>query len=908
MIIPITLLRDFLMSQNFNLIINGTSYDILASPDTPLLLILRNDLGFKGPKIACASENCGACNVLVDKEAVPSCKLEVGSVEGLEITTIEGLGTSQKLHPLQQSFIELQALQCGYCTPGMIVSAQGLLNRIRYPTDNQIRSNLENNLCRCGVYDRVRRAIKHRIGRSDPPFIFSMQSLDPDPEDEELADTIPSILHMTPELDSWIKIDSEGTVTLFTGKVEYGQGIRTAFAQILADEMDLSLDQVRVVMADTQVTPDEGLTVGSMSLETTGNAVRFIAAEARQFILSIAYEELEVPIEGLVVQDGVITDPETGRTTTYWELLGGKKFGTSYSGAISPKSAKDYQVVGEPVQRLDLAAKVAGEPVFVQDLELPSMLHGRILRPPNYGARLISMKADDVLAMPDIVKVVQDGSFIGVIAESEHGAIKALELLKETCQWEYGPTLPDQNEFISTIEEQPSQSFLVVDGTPTTDPIPPINSFDHEAVTISATYARPYQMHGSLGPSAAVAQLIDGRITIWAHSQGIFALKASIANVLGLDHDAVHVIYMEGPGCYGHTGADDAALDAALLAKALPGRPISTKWTLPDERKWEPYAPVMSIKMQGSLDKDGEIINWNHDVWSPPHLGRARPDNETSGLLASWYLSQPMSAQQLAPGMWMEGGAHRNAKPIYDFPHCRIVKHALEQSPLRVSSLRSLGAFSNIFAIESFMDELAVKAEVDPLDFRLRNLSDERAIAVLETAGERAGWRERNTHKDDHGLGLALAQYKNRACYAAVIVEVAVNRESGGIDLIRAVIAADAGQIVNPDGLSNQLEGGFVQAASMALYEEVKFDHLGITSDDWESYPILRFTNAPVIETVLIDRPGQPFLGAGEGTTGPTPAAIANAVFNAVGIRMRSIPFRSDRILDALKMKEFGAS
>ena len=363
----------------------------------------------------------------------------------------------------------------------------------------------------------------------------------------------------------------------------------------------------------------------------------------------------------------------------------------------------------------------------------------------------------------------------------------------------------------------------------------------------------------------------------------------------------VHVTYVEGPGCYGHTGADDAALDAALLAQALPGRPIATKWTLSDEKKWEPYGPAMAIKMQARLSDEGNVEDWSHDIYSPPHLGRSRTDQKTSGLLASWHLSSPMEELKLAPGMGKESGAHRNAQPIYNFPSTRIVKHSLDQSPLRVSSLRSLGAFTNVFAIETFMDELAHLAKADPLEFRLRHLSDHRAIEVLEAAAEAADWHEKMTREDGHGVGLALAQYKNRACYVALIVEVGVNREDGQINLNRAIIAADAGQIVNPDGLSNQLEGGFVQAASMTLMEEVKFNRNGITSDDWETYPILRFTNAPVIETVLINRPGQPFLGAGEGTTGPTPAAISNAIFNAVGIRMRTIPFRHDRVLDALR-------
>jgi CO/xanthine dehydrogenase Mo-binding subunit/aerobic-type carbon monoxide dehydrogenase small subunit (CoxS/CutS family) len=891
------------MHQNFTLKVNGDTYDVLASPDTPLLLILRNDLGLKGPKIACASENCGACNVLVGRDAVPSCKLEVGSVAGQEITTIEGLGTSDELHPLQHSFIELQALQCGYCTPGMIISAQALLNRIRYPTDDEIRSSLENNLCRCGVYDRVRRAVRHRIGRPDQSSLFSIKTqsdgigISPD-----IGEIPPSLVEY-PQLDSWIRINPDETVTLFTGKVEYGQGIMTSLAQIAAEELDLSIDRIRVVTADTQVTPDEGVTAGSMSLETSGTAIRYIAAEARKQLLSIAYEELETDIERLEINDGVITDRESGRRTSYWDLLGGKNFGSNYSGSSQPKAPDTYQIIGEPIQRLDALVKTTGETVFVQDLELPAMAHGRIIRPPNYDARLITADEDLVATMPGVIKVVRNGSFLAVIAEKEIQAINACESLRDTCSWDDGPPLPDQNEFLSSLPDQPHKSFLVIDSSPSTEPVPAIAASKNDPLILSATYSRPFQMHASLGPSAAVAQFQDGKLNVWSHSQGVFSLKSSIAHVLGINEADVHVTYIEGPGCYGHTGADDAALDAALLALALPGRPISTKWTLSDEKKWEPYGPAMTIKMQARLNNDGNVEDWNHDIYSPPHLGRSRPDQKTSGLLASWHLINPMEERKLAPGMWPESGAHRNAQPIYTFPSARIVKHSLDQSPLRGSSLRSLGAFANIFAIESFMDELAHKAEADPLEFRFHHLSNQRAIEVLEAAADAAGWREKTTREDGHGVGLALAQYKNRACYVAVIVEVAVDREDGQINLIRAVIAADAGQIVNPDGLSNQLEGGFVQAASMTLMEEVIFNRDGIASDDWETYPVLRFTNAPVIETVLINRPGQPFLGAGEGTTGPTPAAISNAVYSAVGIRMRSIPFRPDRVLDALNKR-----
>jgi CO/xanthine dehydrogenase Mo-binding subunit len=409
-------------------------------------------------------------------------------------------------------------------------------------------------------------------------------------------------------------------------------------------------------------------------------------------------------------------------------------------------------------------------------------------------------------------------------------------------------------------------------------------------------------MHASLGPSAAAAQFVDGKLTIWVHSQGVYPIRTAIAPILGMLEEDIRVIQTEGSGCYGHNGADDAALDAALLAQKLDGVPVSVKWMRPDELAWEPYGPAMVMKLQASLGSDGQVLDWNHDVWSYPHLGRPRGGGRQSGLLAAWHLAEPWDQVQRMPIHAPHIGSHRNADPLYDFSHKRIVKHFVPDSPLRVSAMRGLGAYANVFAIESFMDELADTAGIDPIEFRLRNLKDPRAKAVIQAAAEKADWRPSQTLGPNRGRGIAFAQYKNRQCYAAVVVDAQVDRESGAIQLERAVIAADAGQVVNPDGLSNQLEGGFVQSASWTLKEQVNFDENGITATDWDSYPILRFPEIPKIETVLINRPELPFLGSGEAAQGPTPAAIANAIYNAVGARLREIPFTPERVRDAVDL------
>jgi nicotinate dehydrogenase subunit B len=888
--------------------VNGQTYHLEIDPETPLLYVLRNDLGLKSVKYGCGSEQCGACKALVDGQAVPTCKLPVKNVVGMEIITVEGLGTPKSLHPLQEAFIEEQAIQCGYCTSGMIATAQGLLNRRRYPSDDEIREELGKNLCRCGIHERVRRAIKLRIGRPEAKPIYEVITGDPlttqaaTPEDQGF----PISLLNNPELDSWIHINTDGTVTVLTGKVEIGQGIKTALAQIAAEELEVSLERIRMATTDTDQSPDEGLTVGSMSLETSGHAIRIAAAEARHILLSIAYEELEAPLERLEVRDGTISDPVTRRCVTYWDLFGGQRFGRQITGIGRLKPVATYQVIGRPALRLDLQAKVSGAPVYVHDLELPGMLHARVLRPPNYAARLVSADLEAIRRMPGVVDVLRDGSFLAVVATREEQAINAVEALQVNTSWEGEPELPPQRTLYDHLLSAPAQSFLVVDGTSTDDPIPPYTTPIKAEYTLEATYYRPYQMHASLGPSAAVAWMEDGKLTIWVHSQGVYPIRSAIATVLGMDEADIRVIQIEGAGCYGHNGADDAALDAALIARYLTGNPVSVKWMRADEMTWEPYGPAMVLKLRASLGQEGQVIDWNHEVWSYPHLGRPRGGDRVSDLVASWHLAIPFEKPQRFPFHAPHIGSHRNADPLYAFPKKRVIKHFVPDSPLRTSAMRGLGAYANIFAIESFMDELAQGARIDPVEFRLRHLEDERARAVIQACARKAGWSSGKSLEADHGRGIGFAQYKNRQCYAAVIVELRVDRESGAIKLERAIIAADAGQIINPDGLSNQLEGGFVQSASWTLKEQVDFDQHGVKARDWDSYPILRFPEIPKIEVVLINHPELPTLGSGEASQGPTSAAIANAIFKAVGVRLREIPFTAERVKEALdKNKEF---
>jgi len=708
-----------------------------------------------------------------------------------------------------------------------------------------------------------------------------------------------SSLDRNPRLDSWVRIHAEGRVTIFTGKVELGQGIRAALALIAAEELDVSLGRITVRTADTAKGPNEFYTAGSGSMEDSGTAVRQAAATARSVLLECAAERLGASIEELSVDDGTLV-ANGDRRTTYWELADDALFDREVSRSAQPKSPETYRLVGRPAPRPDLVELVTGRTRFVADLELPGMLHGRVVRPPSRTATLRALDPEALHGLPGVVKMVRDGRFLGVVTEREEQAVRAQQALQDACQWDAPEVLPSQEEVFEGLVAGPHESLPVVDGVAQDGTIPPLEDPPAATTTLNARYRRPYHMHASIAPSAALARLEDGQLTIWTHSQGIHLLRLALAQTLKMDPEQLRLIHVPGPGCYGHNGADDVALDAALLARALPDRPVLLQWTREQEHAWEPYGPAMVMDLRASVSADGRVVDWNHDVYSNTHMGRAIPLGEHSNLLGAWLLDTPMPAPRPRAARGPHSGIHRNADPLYAFPKRRIVKHLAIDAPLRTSSTRSLGAFANVFALESFMDELAHAAGVDPVEFRVRHLRDPRAIEVIEAATERADWGGRELGPG-RGRGIGFARYKNAKAYAAVIVELTVDPQSGAIRLERAVIAADAGQIVDPSGLANQLEGGMIQSASWTLIEQVRFDHTRITSTDWETYPILGFPEVPEIETILLDRPGEPYLGSGEATQGPTPAAIANAVFDASGVRLRTMPFTPERVLEALK-------
>ena len=654
-------------AETITLHVNGKIHQLELDPGIPLLYVLRNDLGLKAAKYGCGTELCGACKVLIDGVDAPSCQLPVSHVAGVEITTLEGLGDADELHPLQETFLEEQAAQCGFCTAGMIIGAQGLLNRVRYPTDDEIRAALDSNLCRCGVYDRVRRAIKLRTGRLEQPIYQVIPGAPLEGDDIEEAPSPSLAAH--PDIDDWIQFNADGSVSVFSGKAELGQGIKTALAQVAAEELDVALERINLVTADTGRTPDEGGTTGSRSLETSGAAIRLAAANARHHLLSLAFEQLEslTAADKLEVEDGVISDPLSGRSVSYWDLLAGSRFDRRVR-RLPVKDPSSYQFVGTPARRIDLMNKVTGGISYVHDMELPGMLHARVLRPPGYHARLDTLDREAISQLPNLVELVQNGQFIALVAEREEQALDLVEAARAYVTWRHEGEIPPAEAIFRDLQRNPAHAQLIKDGSAVDDPVPPWQAPLDAHRTLNAAYKRPFQMHASLGPSAALALWENDQLTVWSHSQAAFGLRDSLAQVLAIDAAKIRVIHAEGAGCYGHNGAEDAALDAALVAIALPGRPVSLKWTRWDEHAWEPYGTAMQLELRASLSAAGDIIDWNHDVWSYGHSTRPAVGLDSSGLLAARHLAQPFAPQRPRAMGGYHAGAHRNADPIYDFP------------------------------------------------------------------------------------------------------------------------------------------------------------------------------------------------------------------------------------------------
>lgn len=621
------------------------------------------------------------------------------------------------------------------------------------------------------------------------------------------------------DLPQRVQPGPDGTISIATGKVELGQGIHTALAQIAAEELNLPLEKIRILPPSTEYCPDEGVTSGSLSIQDGGRALRKACAE-------------------------LLAAPE--------------------------KPASRYGIVGTSAPRRDLPAKFAGRASFIQDMTLPGMLHGRVVRPPHAFSKLKD------ITFP----CIRNGSFIGVLAEREEDAIAAAKKARASATWEEGPSVPE--DIYAWLKEHVAEDHMAKESL---DPAASARGVKR----VQATYRKPYIAHASIGPSCALAQWKEGMLEVWTHSQGIFNLRRELAMILDFSEEDIVVRHVEGAGCYGHNGADDVALDAALLARRANGRPVRLQWSREDEFAWEPYGPAMLVTLDAQLDAEGRLVSWRHDLWSNGHT--RRPGRAGKPVLAAAaHLESPFELAPPSNPPLPAGGADRNAIPIYDVPDLLVMNHYVREAPVNVSSLRSLGGFGNVFAIESFMDELALAAGTDPVAFRLRHLKDERAKAVIDSALQAFNW-DSFRKAEGRGRGIGFAKYKNIGAYCAVVAEVEAGRE---LRVTRLVAAVDVGLPVNPDGVANQVEGGCIQAASWTLKEAWRPGVLG-----WEGYPILRFSEVPQV-LVHVMKNDLPSVGAGECSMGPTGAAIANALHDALGVRVRELPLTAERIAAAL--------
>ncbi len=692
------------------------------------------------------------------------------------------------------------------------------------------------------------------------------------------------------QVDSFLAIHKDGTVTMYTGKVDLGTGIRIALPQMVAEELDVALDQVKLVEGDTAVTPDQGPTWGSLSVQVAGVQLRQAAATARKALTEMAVQRLGMPSADLAVKDGVIfVRAEPQRRVSYVELIGDREFNLKLDPAAPLKNPKDYTIVGQPMPRPDVPAKVTGTHTYAQDFRLPGMLHARVIRPRGMGATLQSVDETSFKNIKGVKQVVRQGNFLAVVAETEWGAVKAARQLKVT--WSPWEGLPEMSKLWEHVRSTPIDKDDV-----TVNQGDPKAAMARAAKTLKATYDFAVHTHGSMGPSCAVASVKDGKAEIWSPSQAPHWLRRELAATLQMDAKDIRIQYLDGAGCYGRNGHEDATADAALISKLI-GRPVRVQWSREDEHGWDPKGPPTLVEISAGLDAQGNIIGWESELWVP------KADiTEWPRTLAATLAGIPQKAA-INPG-----NIHRNLDPSYPFPNQRAVAHRLATTPFRPSWIRTPGRMQNTYANEVFIDECAAAAGADPIEYRLRYLSDPRGITVLRAAANLAKWETRPSPRREQsgpiarGRGAAYVKYENTRTYVAGVAEVEVNKQTGAIRCTRFYVAHDCGLIINPDGVRAQIEGNIIQTVSRTMKEELRWDRSRVTSVDWASYPILRFSEAPEVIMELISRPQDPPWGVGEPAACLPPPAISNAIFDAVGVRLRSVPFSPDKVKAAVKV------
>jgi CO/xanthine dehydrogenase Mo-binding subunit len=692
-------------------------------------------------------------------------------------------------------------------------------------------------------------------------------------------------------IDSWLTISPENRVTVFCGKVDLGTGARTALAQMAAEELDVPFDRVEMVMGDTATTPDQWLTAGNLTIFQGGSELRRAAASARRALVERAAQRLGVPVGDLVVEDGVVrVKADRERALRYGELIGdGVKL--EVDPKIELKKAPGYKVIGKSIPRVDIPAKVTGEFTYVHDVRLPGMLHARVIRPDDHGARIASVDDSAARQVGGFVQTVRKGDFLAVVARNEWAAIKAARAMRVT--WTVGTGLPDQATVFETWRKRPIAKEDITQNVGDAKA-----AIGGSASRIKATYDFAVQTHATIGPSCAVADFQGGKLTVWTSSQATHSMQHELAVITGLSREAIRLVFIEGAGCYGRNGTEDAAADASLISMAV-GQPVRVQWSRADETARSPKSPPRTMDMEAGLDAQGNVVAWTGDFYiALNHIAAFKPLDFP--LLAATETGIPR------PGNWV-GFLFQNSGQPYQFSNVLVNTKHVAEAFFRSSHLRSPGRIENTFANEGFMDELAMAANADPAEYRLRYLKDQRAIDVLQAAMKLANWQARPGPNPNagggpivKGRGIAYLRYNNAITYVAAVAEVEVNKETGEIRVTRVCASHDCGEMVNPDGVANQVEGGVLQTVSRSLMEAVDWDTNRVKSVDWVSYPIMRHTQAPEVEIALIDRPGTVAWGAGEPTACAIPPAIANAVFDATGARLRSVPFTPDKVKAAL--------
>jgi len=700
-----------------------------------------------------------------------------------------------------------------------------------------------------------------------------------------MSDTLPLSIINNRRLEKWLRFQPDRTVKLAVGKVEIGQGVLIALSQIAAEELDVAIDRIDILSGDTADAPDEGSTSSSQSIEVSGRSVRLVSAELRTRVLGRLAQRLNCAPEDLSVDDGFFLMDGNATGYDYWNFAGPEDFANDIEGSAQPKPPSAYKLVGQPVPRRDLIAKVTGA-AFIHDIVRPNLLHARTLRQPSREARLDSLNEPAIRkAAGAEIRIIRVGDFVAFIGTDETAVQRAAVAALTHAKWTGVRVLTPLQQEAAWFRDQPADDRHIG------DPGPPAES----GTVVSETYSRPFVAHAALAPSCGLAEFRDGHLSVWSHTQGVYPLRNSISEILGLKRDQVTVRHAHGAGCYGHNGADDAALDAAIIALQIPDHCIRVQWRREEEFGFEPVSTAHMTRLRAALDADGRPTDWTAEVWAGSHV--QRPVFGGTMLAHEALPNKPPPPKANDPVEANGGGGTRNGFPLYDVGAKRVIHHLALETPVRTSSLRGLGALPNVFALECFIDELAERAGIDPVAYRLSILSDPRARLLIETVAARCNWASRGPAGTGTGLGLAWSRYKNKAAYACVAVQLDVDQD---IRLRRVWCAADAGLVINPDGARNQLEGGIVHAASMTLKEQVTLEGDGITSLDWDHYPILKFSEIPEIEVEIVPNPHLPTLGMGECTFGPTAAAIGNAVAHALGVRIRDMPLTRDRIAAAL--------